>query len=119
MAPLSDPRLEINALVHAKAIHVKNFAECARLYGSAATTKLVIGRVTAFSRSKSQNIRLATTATARWRMSGREVVKCLGLRCVRAGVAPEPSGLPAPPPSSGVADAAPPSPLETLAHVAS
>ena len=119
MAPLSDPGIEINAIVHAKAIHVHNFAECARLYGSAATTKLVIGQVTDFSRSKSQNNRLVTTVTARWWMSGYEVVKCLGLRCVRDGVAPEPSVLPAPLPSSGVADAAPPSSLETLADVAS
>jgi len=66
MAPLSDPGIEINAIVHAKAIHVQNFAERARLYGSAATTKLVIGQVTDVSRSKSQNNRLVTTVTARW-----------------------------------------------------
>jgi len=118
MSPAFDPRLEINAVIRAKAIHVKSFTKCARLHGSSATTKLVIRRVTAFSRIQNQNNRLVTTVTARWWMSGYEVFKCLRIWCVRAGVAPEPSVFPAPLPSSGATDAAPPLPLETLADVA-
>lgn len=64
-----DPRLAVNATVHAKAIYIKNYAECARLYGSAASTKMVEGRVTSFSQVKNAGGRRVTTVTALWHMS--------------------------------------------------
>lgn len=53
-------RLTIGGAVHAKAIHIKNYSECARMYGSAAYTKWVDGGVTAFSRAKNASNRLVT-----------------------------------------------------------
>lgn len=46
MAP-PDPRLVIDAAIYANAIHISTFADYARLYGRAADTKMVDGRVTA------------------------------------------------------------------------
>ena len=45
MAPTSDPRRIVGNIVHAKAIHVTNLAECARRYGSKKKTKKLRGVV--------------------------------------------------------------------------
>lgn len=123
MAP-QDPRLVIGAPVHAKAIHISNFSECARMYGSAAGTKMIDGRVTAVTQEKSGKDRRVTTVTARWAMSRHEVQKSLGLRSVRAGRAPGPSrALPSPAavkePTSSAPDNSTSTALETLAEAAS
>ena len=45
MAPTLDPRRVAGNIVHAKAIHVTNLAECARRYGSKKKTKKLRGVV--------------------------------------------------------------------------
>ena len=45
MAPTSDPHRIVGNIVHAKAIHVTNLAECARRYGSKKKTKKLRGVV--------------------------------------------------------------------------
>lgn len=116
-----NPRLVIGAAVHAKAMHITNLDECASMYGSAADTKMIDGRVTAFKHEKTDKDQRVTTVTARWVLSRHEVENTQRLRSVRAGGAPGPSGALPPPAAGGAPPSSAPgnpmsSPLHTLAE---
>ena len=88
MAPPSDARKTVGAVVHAKACHVRSLAECSRRYGSAKETKLVRGAVTeAYCNSSGQ--RASWSITADFEFGGGERKrKSLNIRSVYAGELP-------------------------------
>jgi Transposase IS4 len=82
-----DPRFVVNALVHAKAMHVTSAIECHRRYGSEAKAKLVNGKVTAVETIAPANKkRSVTMITAIYSLGGRCMkVATLNSRSVKAG----------------------------------
>jgi len=87
MGRCDDPRLVVGATVHAKAVHIVHYAECARLYGSLAGTKLVSGTVTSFTRQVKSG-RSMTGITATWDLASGTVEKHLMLLNVKRVGAP-------------------------------
>ncbi|KAI2512650.1 Transposase IS4 [Fragilaria crotonensis] len=68
----NDPRYQVGALVHAKAMHVTALIECHRRYGSNAKTKLVNGTVTELRTVPSSNQkRTVTLITAIYSLGGQ------------------------------------------------
>ena len=71
----NDPRYQVGALVHAKAMHVTALIECHRRYGSNAKTKLVNGQK-----------QMGTLITAIYSLGGQcRKVATLNSRSVKAG----------------------------------
>ena len=83
----NDPRYVVGGLVHAKACHVTNEAECRRRYGSHAKTKIVNGVVTSVESIRNgNNKRTATEITASYTLGGSVTkVQRLNSRSVKAG----------------------------------
>ena len=97
MAPTSDPRRIVGNIVHAKAIHVTNIAECARRYGSKKKSKKLRGVVqnVIFSRGSG---RRNTNIVATYQLGGNvEKTVTLNSRAVIAGPPPEDAEAIAPP----------------------
>jgi len=87
MGRSADARMVVGASVHAKAVHIKHFSECARLYGSCARTKLVTGVVTIVTREV-KNGRSMTGVNSTWQLSSGQVDKHLMLLSVKCVAAP-------------------------------
>ena len=90
-----DPRRIIGAAVHAKATAVTSLAECSRLFGSNANSKLVNGEVLNVETTKIKG-RLSTSLTVKWVLLDAEiskiVTKTLKLINVKAGHVSNPAG---------------------------
>jgi len=102
MGRSADPRLVVGASVHAKAVHIKHFSECARLYGSCAGTKLVTGVVTSVT-WEVKNSRSMTGVKATWQNNSGQVDKHLMLLSVKCGAAPPMTQAPVEPASQASA----------------
>ena len=83
----NDPRYQVGALVHAKAMHVTALIECHRRYGSNAKTKLVNGTVSELKTVPSSNQKQTVTLiTAIYSLGGQcRKVATLNSRSVKAG----------------------------------
>ncbi|KAI2490544.1 Transposase IS4 [Fragilaria crotonensis] len=83
----NDPRFQVGAPVHAKAMHVTALIECHRRYGSNAKTKLVNGTVSEIKTVPSSTQKRAVTLiTAIYTLGGQCVkVATLNSRSVKAG----------------------------------
>jgi len=91
MGRCDDPRLVVGATVHAKAVHIVHYAECARLDGSLAGTKLVSGTVASVTRQVT-NGRSMTGSTATWDLASG-TVSCAVNKCVETANARGRSGV--------------------------
>lgn len=89
-----DPRLLVGAQAHTKATYVTSFAECSRLFGSLASTKVVSGTVLAVIAGLQRDSRRKSDLQVRWTVKSRTVDKTLSLSSVKAG--PPPPPLPCP-----------------------
>ena len=79
---MSDVRRNPGSLVTAKAVHVTAPAECSRLFGALAKTKMVIGKVVAVCTDISKQ-RARTLIEADWYVADRVIRKKLNLRSVK------------------------------------
>ena len=83
----NNPRYQVGAIVHAKAMHVPARIECHRCYGSNAKTKLVHGTVSELKTVPSSNQKQTVTLiTAIYSLGGQcRKVATLNSRSVKAG----------------------------------
>jgi len=102
MGRSADPRLVVGASVHAKAVHIKHFSECARLYGSCASATFVTGVVTSVTQEV-KNGRSMTGVNATWQLNSGQVDEHLMLLNVKCGAAPPMTQAPVEPASQASA----------------
>jgi hypothetical protein len=112
-----DARRIVGAIVHAKALHVTNNAECKRRYGAGKATKLLEGTVvSAREVQKAGNSRSSWFIMADYDLGGGDLKMTeLNIRSVKSGLIELPTAPapPAPPPAGIIAAvlAPPPDPL--------